>query len=337
MTTTDAAIDDLHGPKLPLDLLPQGQPAGPDSSGTLRPARVAAGSPPRYAGHYINLDRSADRRAQIDAELAAFGLVESYRRFAAAEGNALGFAASRLSAGEIGCFTSHLELLKQAEAGDSHLHVVEDDALFSRFTAPMIRAAIASEAFNRYDIVFTDSTVTPSRSNYEQYHALYDDSVERDAAGNVARVHSQIVDYYVGATTSYIVNRRAIPKLVALFTHELANGAREPIDLFIRRVARERVLKVGSLFPFVTSLRIGGVLNNTIGGPRSALLSRLAVCLGRISFFAECDHRALLACVTQLFPEAARPPAPALQGDAAHRQVLERLIAFCGSDKFVQY
>ena len=294
----------------------------PEPTPSLRPSccaarRRAAAAP--YTGTYINLDRSTERRAQIEAEIAAFGLQDRYRRFAAAEGNALAFPNPRLSDGEIGCFTSHLLLLKQNLAAETHVHVVEDDAMFSRFTARMIESIVASDAIDQYDIVFTDSTVTPTRSDYEQYHALYDECVERDAAGNVVRVHPRIVDYYVGATTSYVVNRRAIPKLVELFTRELENGATMPIDLFIRKAAREGRLRVGSLFPFATSLRIENVLNNTIGGRRNNLLSRIAVCLGRISFFVECDHRALQACTTQLFPDAARPPAPPLQGSAAHR------------------
>jgi GR25 family glycosyltransferase involved in LPS biosynthesis len=298
---------------------------------------LAARAAPHYIGTYINLDRSAERRAQIEAEFAAFGLRDRYRRFAAAEGNALAFPNPRLSDGEIGCFTSHLLLQKQALGSDTHIHVVEDDAMFSRFTAQMIGSVVTSQAVDQYDIVFTDTTVTPSQSDYKQYRALYDACVERDAAGNVVRVHPRIIDYYVGATTSYIVNRRAIPKLVDLFTRELAKGATAPIDIFIRRAAREGTLRVGSLFPFATSLRIENVLNNTIGGRRNNLLSRIAVCLGRISFFAECDHRALQACTAQLFPDPDRPPAQRLQGSAAHRAILEDILAFCASDKFVQY
>ena len=237
------------------------------------PTLAAHAEPPApYTGFAINLDRSAERRAQIEAEIAAFGLQDNYRRFPAADGNIFAFPNPCLSDGEIGCFTSHLLLLKENLAGETHVHVVEDDAMFSRFTARMIESVVASEAIDQYDIVFTDSTVTPSTADYEQYRALYDESVERDAAGNVVRVHPRIVDYYVGATTSYIVNRRAIPKLVDLFTHELTNGAAMPIDLFIRKAAREGRLRVGSLFPFATSLRIENVLNNTIGGRRNNLL-----------------------------------------------------------------
>ncbi|MEJ2626578.1 MAG: glycosyltransferase family 25 protein [Pseudolabrys sp.] len=301
-----------------------------------RPILAAHATPP-YTGAYINLDRSSDRRAQVEAEIAAFGLQDRYLRFAAADGNALAFPNPRLSDGEIGCFTSHLLLLKQNLASETHVHVVEDDAMFASFTARMIQSIVASEAFERYDIVFTDSTVTPTRADYEQFHALYDACVERDAAGNVARVHPRIVDYYVGATTSYIVNRRAIPKLVELFTRELAKGATMPIDLFVRKAAREGRLRVGNLFPFATSLRIENVLNNTIGGRRNNLLSRIAVCLGRISFFVECDHRALQACTMQLFSDTARSPTQALQGSAAHCLILDDILGFCASNKFVQY
>ena len=326
MTATDTAIADRHGLTLPPATTLPGQSQLDDASAATR-----------YTGTYINLDRSADRRAQIDAEIATFGLQHLYRRFPAADGNVLAYPNPHLSEGEIGCFSSHLLLLRQNLAAEAHVHVVEDDAMFSQFTAQMIKFVVASGTIDQYDIVFTDSTVTPSRSDYEQYRALYDACVERDAAGNVTRVHPTVVDYYVGATTSYIVNRRSIPKLVGLFTRELTNGATMPIDLFIRKAAREGALRVGSLFPFATSLRIENVLNNTIAGRRNNLLSRIAVCLGRISFFVECGHRALHQCTMQLFPDAARPPALPLQGSDAHRAILKDILGFCASDKFVQY
>ena len=42
-----------------------------------------------YAGFFINLDRSVQRRAETEAELARRDLSLRYRRFAAAEGNML--------------------------------------------------------------------------------------------------------------------------------------------------------------------------------------------------------------------------------------------------------
>jgi len=338
MTTIDTAIAAPSMPTRPpaSDLHPQGKDDG--SRGiALPPLSPAAAAATRYTGHCINLDRSTARRAQIDAEIAAFHLQDNYRRFPAADGNVLGIPNSRLSEGEIGCFISHLLLLKENVAAETHIHVVEDDAMFSRFTGPMVKAVVASEAIDQFDIVFTDSTVTPSRDDYEQYLALYDASVERDAAGNVTRIHPTIIDYYVGTTTSYIVNRRSIPKLVELFAHALASGATAPIDLLIRKAARAGVLRVGTLFPFITSMRIDNIVSNTIAGRQIARLSRLAVCLGQTSFFAECDHQALHQCTMQLFHDPARPQTQLLHGSAAHRQILEDILAFCASDKFVQY
>ena len=43
------------------------------------------------AGFYINLDRATDRRKEMEAQLAKFGLADRYQRFSASDGNSLNF------------------------------------------------------------------------------------------------------------------------------------------------------------------------------------------------------------------------------------------------------
>src|SRR3954469_10500492 len=60
-------------------------------------------------GSFINLDRSADRRTAMQAQLDALGL-DGVQRLRATDGAALAVpAASRITAGEYGCFVSHLQ------------------------------------------------------------------------------------------------------------------------------------------------------------------------------------------------------------------------------------
>jgi GR25 family glycosyltransferase involved in LPS biosynthesis len=280
-----------------------------------------------YAGFYINLDRSVARRGQIEAEIAGQALQHLYQRFAAADGNVRGFPNPHLTDAEIGCFTSHALLLKENLTRASHLHIVEDDAVFSRFTAPTLRAVLAPEVIDGFDIIFTESYVATHNSNYQQCKALYDSSVARDGAGRVTDVRTSIIGYVAGMS-SYIVNSRAIPKLVDLFMRELANGTPNPIDLVIREEARKGTLRVGCLFPFVTSVRLDGVVDNTIPDRKQDPLTQIAANLARHSFFVDCDHTALGARATEMLPLPQTDP---------HHRLLSHILAFSITEKFRPY
>ena len=72
---------------------------------------------------YINLKLRADRRLQMESELAKFGWLDKAMRFEAVEMPALG---------AIGCSISHLKCLQQAKQhGWSHVLILEDDVLFT--------------------------------------------------------------------------------------------------------------------------------------------------------------------------------------------------------------
>src|SRR5271157_102699 len=95
-----------------------------------------------YVGYYINLDRSPDRRAVMDAQLAQLGLTDHYRRFAAVDGNPQGLASPTLTVSELGCFASHQQLLQRHADGAEHLHLIEDDIVLAKRTASFIDGII---------------------------------------------------------------------------------------------------------------------------------------------------------------------------------------------------
>jgi GR25 family glycosyltransferase involved in LPS biosynthesis len=277
-----------------------------------------------YSGFYINLDRSTDRRAEIEGEIARFGLTGRYRRFAAADGNILGFPNPRLSKSEIGCFTSHLQLLQLNIGSPEHLHIVEDDAIFSRFTAPVVELIANSTDIEQYDILFTESFITPLNLDFKTCKEMFDAGIERDAAGTVTNVRPSVINHVAG-TSSYIVNRRSIEKLADYFLKVLKNGAPANIDLIIREATRENAIRSGCIFPFVTSIRLDGVTNNTISGRSHDALTEVLAGLGRYSFFVDCDHRALCERAASLLP---------LPESDAHNRLLGHLLAFSVTDKF---
>ena len=305
--------------------------------GVTVPPFAESGEAQRYAGFYVNLDRSTDRRARVEAEIARHAPVQAYQRVAAVDGATFNLPSERLRRGEVGCFLSHLFLLQKKLDSDCHLHVVEDDAVFSRFTVPAIGALIGSGALEHFDIVFTDTVAQPSRRDFAKYKALYDRCVARDAGGAIVRVQPAFVDYFA-STMSFVVNRRSIGKVVDVLSRSLSQGATLPIDLALRAAAIEGRLRLGSLFPFVTTFRLDELVGNTIVRSDRDLLSRLLLQLARHSFFVDCDHRATLQSARALLSGAGME---ALSGAAEtkdpHQALLDLVLAFRNSAQFVRH
>ncbi len=271
-----------------------------------------------YVGFYINLDRSAERKSEMEAQFARYGLQGLYERFPAANGNALKFPISHLTDSEIGCFTSHYSLLKHNVGCRHPIHIVEDDVLFCRFTQKVILQTISSDAFRNYDMIFTDMVVPLLFKALREYKILFDRNVDRDRAGKIVDTRCNIVDYFA-STSSYIVNPQSISKLIDIYAQELANGTKLPIDLVIQRKTREGVIRTGCLFPFVTSVRLDGITNQTILGRERDSLMGLALELLRHAFFVDCDLSEVYEHADETLPVPATDP---------HHRLLSRILAF---------
>jgi GR25 family glycosyltransferase involved in LPS biosynthesis len=276
-----------------------------------------------YTGFYINLDRSTDRRAAMEAEFARCDLRDCYRRFPACEGNALGFQGS-LTDNEMGCFTSHYLVCRDNLDCPTHLHIVEDDAMFSRFTSQAIRTGILTTFIDKFDILFLDGIIDPFWEGLplQEYKQLYDRCISRDELGNVTNVNFRPIRY-AATSTSYLVNRRSINKLLSVFDRTLANGIRDPIDIILRKKGQAGALRIGCLFPFLTSIRLDGMMT-TITGRQNDALSILAMNLLRHSFFIDCDICALLEYAEKALPPLTTEP---------HYRLLGRLLTFISSAK----
>ena len=249
-----------------------------------------------YTGFYINLDRSRERRADVEAQLAQHKLAHAYTRFKAADGNSLDLPNPHLKNGEMGCFTSHYLLLKKHLDAPKHLHVIEDDVVFSSQTEQVIRATIENGGIDAYDIIFTDTYIPINVDAFRLYKELYDRSVTRDDSGAVVNAAFNVIDLagrLFATTSSYLVNGKSIRKLYNIYTKEITNSPRVPIDLLIRNKAAQGVIKVGCIFPFITSIRLDGGGATTIAD-RAAIgrhddLTVLAGDIARQSFFIDGD------------------------------------------------
>jgi GR25 family glycosyltransferase involved in LPS biosynthesis len=87
----------------------------------------------RFEWWIINLDRRPDRLQHARAQLARIG-VGSARRFQAFDGHRLQLTSSRpdwVRRGAVGCYLSHLALLKQAQARRMPCVITEDDLVIA--------------------------------------------------------------------------------------------------------------------------------------------------------------------------------------------------------------
>jgi GR25 family glycosyltransferase involved in LPS biosynthesis len=282
-----------------------------------------------YAGYYINLDRSTQRRAETEAELDRHGLLPRYQRFAAAEGNALGAPnPQNKSDGIFGCFTSHYLLLKENIGSERHLHIVEDEVVFAACTERVIRWVIESGYLDDYDIVFTDISVPLRNEIHKLYKSAYDKAVTRDVAGKIEKVNFDVLNVRnrtYASTSSFLVNRRSIEKLHNIFKSELFSGNGNPVDLVIRERNFRGDIKVGCIFPFVTSVRLGNSFNSTVD-PRLDREPELAVDIARALFFVESDWDKCQAYLDRYAP----PPPP--QDKLA--SMLGQLLTYSLSDTY---
>jgi GR25 family glycosyltransferase involved in LPS biosynthesis len=275
-----------------------------------------------YQGIYINLDRCPERRAALDAELARYGLTQRYRRLPAIDGNPDKIQ-SRLKNGEVGCFLSHVRALQEGLKTNQHLHVVEDDTIFAACTAPTIEWAISSGAVGDYDILYTDIAFPFTNDSFRMFKNLFDRAVTRNAAGGIQTIEFQALNLKPVeflSTSSYLVNKNSFQKLRQLYEAEVAEGIRVPIDLFFRNHARVGSLKVGCLFPFITSGRVEEVFTSTVRTKPDTTRKFTAATIARYSFFVGCDWD---QCQKWMDEYIAQPPA-----NDRHAQLLARLLAF---------
>jgi SAM-dependent methyltransferase len=97
------------------------------------PRLVARDLVERFEWWIINLDRRADRLAHVREQLARVGVTQA-RRFQAFDGHRLQLTSQRpdwVRKGAVGCYLSHLALLKQAQARRAPCVIIEDDLVLA--------------------------------------------------------------------------------------------------------------------------------------------------------------------------------------------------------------
>jgi GR25 family glycosyltransferase involved in LPS biosynthesis len=285
-----------------------------------------------YTGLYINLDRSTDRRREIEAELQKHNLAGLYARFPAVDGAKEAPASSKLKPGETGCFLSHYRALLAACEAGAGVHLLEDDAILSDQLSPTAKLILGSRIFEQYDILFTDTFVHPNLQEIKNYKQIFDALIP-DPANPPPAIKFKtfsLAGRNMATTPSYFVGARTIPRVLDVFKREIDAGLSLPLDLFMRKAVDDGRLRIGCLFPFLTSVRLEHILNTTIAArdKQETNLSVLALALLRYSFFVGRDLEGYALPILEKLrqPLAGRPD--------PHRAFLLKVLDFYLSDLY---
>jgi GR25 family glycosyltransferase involved in LPS biosynthesis len=231
-----------------------------------------------WSGYYINLDRSAGRRANMEARLGSAGLAGRYQRFAAVDGASLA-PTKLLSAPVHACFRSHHDLIA-AHGGSEFIHIVEDDAIFSPEMERVISAALSSNALADVDLVFLNLTVAAEVGTLRKMKLGFEESQRTKQCRLI-----DLRGFPFAGSMSYLVNPSAVPRILRALQDEMRHGPNLPIDLFFRREIHAGRLQRRCFLPFLTTTDHTPSTISAASNPGIELLVELSR-----SFYIEANH-----------------------------------------------
>ncbi len=214
-----------------------------------------------YQGVYINLAQSKKRNESITNQLKSLGFEHLYKRFNAIRAS---FDGDPLKApmknAELGCWLSHLEVIKQSMNDDMHLHVLEDDALLNPLLSTMPSLFNWLDGQTDWDIVYTDVYFHPPPSPDIFYQfTMASDQFKKNRKLELISLNT----IQVTGTTSYFINKRSLKKVYSLLEGQWNSG--KTIDIFIAQLIKNKKLNAFVTAPFITSITPEVAVESTIG------------------------------------------------------------------------
>jgi GR25 family glycosyltransferase involved in LPS biosynthesis len=198
---------------------------------------------------YINLDSQLDRRASIESSFAACRAPGwTLARFPAIhkdEVTRMGIPGT-ISPAEKACFLSHRTVMENSLRDTDPIFILEDDAVFSPSTFPVIDRFLATPSVGEWDILFTDMIVP----RIETMAALV--RLRRELIGRQEVKVLDISRTVFAGSTAYLINGRSKAKIydmLARFTE-----LNQPYDLVLRHYIHQSSLHGHVFFPFITGL-----------------------------------------------------------------------------------
>jgi hypothetical protein len=218
----------------------------------------------QFQGYYINLSSSIDRDAEMQRQLNALGMSGQYQRFEAVSGaESPQLLQTSLPPGHLGCWLSHQAVWARGKAANRHVHVLEDDAVLAPFLVTALKGIELDE--DSWDLLFTDVYFHPPPTP-EQFVRLRQ---WRRAFADSRKITLADLRYlpFTG-TTSYLVNRRSIDKLMALVDGQWKQN--KTLDVHLQGLVREGRLRALVTIPFLSGLGSCNV-DSTTGSQGPAL------------------------------------------------------------------
>ena len=201
---------------------------------------------------FINLDRSTERREFMDAQLQRVSGDIPFHRWPATDGSKMthkDYSALDIPAwskpdfakesrqktrkGEIGCYLSHLELLRHLQSVPTphekgHLILEDDIILDPLFFKKVEKAAHYLPA--DWDILTFGVTV--------ENNGRYKNINKRDIHHNIVRTK------WMDGTYAYLVKHKSIPKIL-----ENTELIREPFDTTLGRLNKNKIINIYAYVP----------------------------------------------------------------------------------------
>ncbi|MDP9876885.1 GR25 family glycosyltransferase involved in LPS biosynthesis [Variovorax boronicumulans] len=240
-------------------------------------------------GCYINLERSNERRAAMDAQLQRLGLA-NVRRHTAIDAQALAPGNTAITPGERACFLSHTEALARANP-DEALLVLEDDAQLSEALPAVLRSgALAQLEAEGCDIAFLEcQPVTSTQHLLALWHSLQrrlppqGSGAPRHALTGIDFLDARTL--YNWGAVAYVVTPKGLRVLPALLQEAITHGPSQPYDLTLGSFLRDGRLQGVVLSPFLATPAWGSHADSTLGSPaESAAHDVLGGALRRLFF-----------------------------------------------------
>jgi hypothetical protein len=274
-----------------------------------------------YEGFFINLDRNEKRRQALIEHLEGIGAALRYRRLAAVDGRAVSHQyQTKLVPGQLGLWLSHIKLLEASSGASEHLHIVEDDAVFAANAMNSFDAVLeaADAELGVWDLIFTDVLVYPTDIDF--FLSISQAIKDCEQTGKL-----QLFDlktFAFSCTSSFFLNRHSVAKYHNLISDQWKLGIN--IDLYIRTLVKQGMLKAYLTVPFLTSVSRDSLCSDIRGGEVNRCLAVLDVY--RRTFFQNADLRSLDAELQELVKGATH----------SERRILYlKALLFCLSDQWV--
>lgn len=283
-------------------------------------------------GHYINLDRSTDRRAAMALQLQQLGLA-GIARLAAVDGQRTARPAHcAISQSELGCFLSHVQAIDAAarDGGGALRLVLEDDTRLSR-DLPEVLRGLAPADFGDAHIVFLDCQPYMSVAALQALWAslrTYREDREASASGQPGRIglYDAQALYHWGAN-AYLLTPRGQRELPALAAAELQAGPSLAFDMWLNRLVREQRIVASVLAPFLAAPHLENHARSTMADRDPLALPIALQTAARAVFFADDDIDALEAYV--------RPHLRQLHAGERTLQLLAEMVGEMSANDFV--